>query len=308
MVDRCKIELHLHRLTTPSGEVPLSVLAEVAKHINDLALRLARQIVDATGAGRTPKTVERAAQLSLVGLGKGSTKLHLAGPERQQETFPEWEEFDVNLELFEAINDVFDQLAHDRVPELSSPAHDSLRSLLLVFDDRRTDHPIDLSIQTEIPGRPAHRTRLPRNSAFRDVINPPALVAETLFELAPTTTKAIGRLYSLDLNSGLFRIEDDIKSSIALTVPEDDRDDVSRLVGQQVVVEGHPQFDERGRLKRITDPRVMPSSLPTGLDWKQEVTDIGELLDGAEPYDPDDPGLEDLTDAEFDAFLDAINS
>lgn len=298
---RCTLELHLIGLAVADGEIPLAQLADISRYAQEFALRTARALVAAAGPGRTPRSVDSSAQLTLSAVTPGSTVLKLSGPERQDQLPLGGDEFaDLSDRVFDAIGATFETLATGTPPTTSRPALESLSGLLRAAGRGGAQ----LEVITRVPGG---RTR----SASLAPTEAAALIDVSLPSEPPTVERVTltGELYRVDTHTGMFRIEDDLGSSIEAVVTNELRA-VARLVGTRVVVTGEAEVEPNGRVVKVLHAMVQPSESIEGLDVEafRRPVDRNALLATAEPFDADSPGVEGVDADEIDAFLAAINS
>jgi hypothetical protein len=248
MAQRRRPTLHL-RLTSRDerdGEIPLTELAKVAEQTQRVVTRIARGMIDDRGPGRLRQNVAAATTLSLIGLRSGSTVLDIALPEAAADVLSVE---DMPAELGETALAVL-------VESLEILSEDEPRPVLPVGVDDRAVQDIDdwlrsvrgysritlnaqlsrSTLQAEITPRTA-RTRL------KAAESQPSIPYVSADHQALT-----GRLYALNLRTGTFKIEDDARHSIRLTVPEDVRADAAQLINTRVRAYGRAALDQRHRL------------------------------------------------------------
>lgn len=281
-----ELELRLIEASAPDGEIRLSDLAEIARTLQELSLRIGRHYADAAGPGRTHHTIEDLSQLRLSGLATGSTRLLVArGPT---------DALDLELpdarELDRRFWEVIDGIGHDRRPEWVTDliAHSAagfltaLRAsaprVVATMGDRR---------RVEIDAR-ASRTATWMTA-----------------RIAPgEQTVVAGRLEKVDLSSHAFRIRDDVGNTLALKdVPNDST--AARLIGARVLSSGTAIRNQSGQLTGVRAASVEADESMTS--WRiPSAVPIGRLVASA-PGPSADHALE-LTDEEFAAFLESARS
>lgn len=294
-MQRSTMEFRLGDLSDGDGEIELERLALLAKHVHEFALRTARWLAGSPGPGRTSDAVARSARLTLTRLEPGSTVLEFAAPTRP-DGFPLGTDLaDLSDRVVGSMGDAFIALEAGLVPSTSEPAVESLRGLLGSIDGAR------LQTVTRVPGSSVRTARLVPRLALTvfdaTPIEPPLAGESDVFS---------GRLYSIDVDSGHFRIKDDLGTSILLHLAGEPLD-VADLVGGQVDVSGVPSYDASGRLLRVEDAVV---SKATGWDDDEfrSPTDVEALVAAAQPFDPDVDGISGMDVDEVDALLAALNA
>jgi len=296
MPRRSTLELRLTGLSAADGEIPLVQLAALAAHAQELALRTARALVGAAGPGRSHQSVEDAACLSMTGITTGSTVLKLAGPHRE-DTLPLGDEFvDLSDRVFESIGLSLDSLAQGRVPDTSGPALDSFRGLFRAAALNGGE----LETTTTVAGGKPRRACLNPADAGEIVES-----ARSACQPEAVPRVVSGRLYMVDIRNGRFRIEDDLGTTIDLVVAGDPAA-VAGLIGSRVEAEGTAEYDSDGRLLRVGSA-VLAAATPipsAEAFWKPR--SLEELLEGSQPYDASESGIEGVDSEEIAAFLKAI--
>lgn len=296
MPRRSTLELRLTGLSAADGEILLGQLAELARHADQLAQRTARALVDAAGPGRSQRSVEDSARLTLTGITAGSTVLKLAGPDRE-DTLPLGDEFaDLPDRVFESIGSSLDSFAEGRLPAAGGPVLDSFNGLFRAA----ALHGGGLETTTTVAGCEPRRARLNPADAG-------AIAESARHDREPESEPAAvsGRLYMVDIRNGRFRIEDDLGTTIDLAVAGDPVA-VAGLIGERVVARGDAERDANGWLLRVNDAVLEAATpIPGAADfWRSR--SLEELLATVEPYDSAEPGIEGVDSDEIAAFLKAI--
>jgi hypothetical protein len=185
--------------------------------------------------------------LSLVGLGAGSTVLDIALPEAA----------DDQLSADDMPQDLGEMALTAFVESLAVLHDDESQPVLPVGVDDKAANEVDgwlrvLSSYSQVEvsaqlGREAvqHFAIAPkdaRNKLKRASGQP------VLPYISADNQSLTGRLYALNLRTGTFRIEDDARHSIQLTVPEDVRTEAAQLVNTRVRAIGRAALDRRHRL------------------------------------------------------------
>ncbi len=112
-----------------------------------------------------------------------------------------------------------------------------------------------------------------------------------------------GSLCKVGLNTHRLQVQDDVGHQVALPRVSNDAE-VSRLIGNYVMVTGVPERDALGRLTHIHDAVVASAPDPLGGSAVPAAVSLDEILGTAPGVEPG--GIEGLTDAEFDSFLKAM--
>ncbi len=300
--DRSSIRLRLLGADYPNGEIPLSHLARIAEGAQLVATRLARSQAGQSGPGRTQRPLADGVRLMLISIEPGSTQLLIAGPahDPQLELGPGYEEL-VDRTLAQITNGLDASATGGELPaEFDDLARRGMVEWLQALGDAAPEVEIESTVGGRVPRllrfRPAEaRTHLTSQPAADELPRPPVEIE--------------GVLYSVNLHTGHYRIEDDIGSSIDLTSDELDSDTIGALLGKRVRVVGVASRDEKGRIKDVKATSMAPASDVIGLDpgqyWSDEA-ERGRILD-AEPLDSiSELSIEGVTDDEIDEFLKAI--
>jgi len=258
-----ELELRLIGAAAPDGEVRLNDLAELAAGLQELSLRVGRELHRRAGPGRTHQTVEALTEMRLSGLSKGSTRLHLArGGE---------DELDLDLVQAREIDTKFWEVVEG------------------VRTNERPEWVTDLIAESAGKLVMALKSSAPQVELVRGDNPPMRLETQTLRKevwLATPDDRAAeevvvtGILEAVDLRSGRFRIRDDVGTRIALDDVVD-RDSVAPLINHRVRAVGVGVLGPEGQLKAVTEPSIEQESLPdswskfaTG-DWSAELSKPG---------------------------------
>ena len=119
----------------------------------------------------------------------------------------------------------------------------------------------------------------------------------------PELVTFIGRLYAVNLKTHHWQVQDDVGHQVALPKMSDDAV-AGPLLDHYVTVTGMPEHDVRGRLSHIHDAAIGAAPDPLGGNSVPEAVALEEILASASGIEPG--GIEGLTDAEFDAFYEAM--
>jgi hypothetical protein len=262
-------------------------------------------MIDDLGPGRLRQDVSEATTLFLVGLRSGSTILDIALPQYAEDILSTE---NMPVELGEmALTVVADSL--------EILAEDEPTPVLPVGVDDRAIQDIDewlralrgyqtVTVEAEVSRKSFQAEIVPKEARkrLRNASSQPSIPYISADHQALT-----GRLYALNLRTGTFRIEDDARHSISLTVPEDVRDEAAQLINTRVRAIGNASLDERWRLiSFIVAALEQVPDLPVGQKAfferhelvvpKRSIT-ADELVAGI---------ITDITDDEIDSFMAAL--
>lgn len=281
-----ELELQLKGASAPDGEIRLSDLAEIARTLQELSLRIGRQYADTEGPGRTHHTIEDLSQLRLAGLAVGSTRLVVARGE-----FPALDaEFPEVAELDRRFWDVIKGIGSDRRPEwVSDLVADSAAGLLAALQVAAPRVVVSMGSgrQVDIDTHSSHAATW---VAFQTEYGEETVVA--------------GRLEKVDLRYHTFRIRDDVGRAFELKgIPNDSV--AARLIGTRVLARGTAIRNRSGQLIALGGSSIEPDEAATS--WQIPIAvPIGKPVASA-PGPSAVPAVE-LSDDEFAAFLEAIRS
>ncbi|MGH8930155.1 MAG: hypothetical protein ACRDZO_05840 [Egibacteraceae bacterium] len=296
---RERLSLRLEGGDYGDGEIPLLALAHIASETQQLVRRLARSLTQRSGPGRTPGSIENATNLLLIDLQPGSTMLTFASPPVVQPMLGFFEE--VGAAAFGALMDGIEALENDA--ELPAAFDDVVSKSLDGWLDAVKSAAPAAEVRAELSSRPPRVLRLEPEAAQaalarRSPNEEPSEQGERTIE---------GRLYAVNLETGRYALRDDAGNSISLTGEGIPSDAVGRFVGQRVQAEGVAHIDT-GHLQSLDVARLDLARPFEGedRDWFYRGQTLAELLEGTEPLDSlDDLVIEDLTDEEIEAFLEA---
>jgi hypothetical protein len=229
----------------PDGEIPLQDLAQIATETQRTVRRLGRALVARPGPGRATSPIEEATELSLVGLEKGSTVLKIAGPDIRADQLaldempPDLSEraLEIFVDGLEALNEGapvmplgFDEIAK--------------KSVSSWLQRMRKFHTVGISLQAGTHSKESEINPATARSRLRTVQVQPSVPFVTATEQAVE-----GILYSLNIRTGTYGIEDDSGQRIRLNLPDEIRSEAAVLVTRRVRAIGNAEIDERGRLR-----------------------------------------------------------
>lgn len=273
----------------PEGELEADDLLALVESLKELASKIGRVETMAHQVGRVPQRTRRVARL-MVGLAPGSTtvRVHRAGtPDALDFESEEETAFDETLAaLFESI------ARNDRPHWVGDPL--ALATAHLVSALQQAAQHVEFSVDGRTHGSVATR------SLRRDLWQAPRRQGSDRVEVT-------GRLYSANLHTHRFRLEDAAGSRIDLSSVVDDTA-VARLLDSIVVAVGVPEYDSDGGLVSVRNASVsgMGDSLvdPLAGALVPSVVPLEEILASAPGPDPGHAIA--LSDDEFDSFLRAV--
>jgi hypothetical protein len=288
------------------GEISLTDLAKVAEQTQRVVTRIARGMVDDHAFGRPRRNIVSATTLTLFGLRPGSTVLDIALPDTAADTLSAE---DMPVELGEmalaVLAESLELLSEsDPAPLLpvgvdSKVAADIGTWLRALRDYTR------ISIEAELNHGTIQAVFVPREAQvkLRKASSQPSVPYVSADNQALT-----GRLYALNLRTGTFRIEDDARHSIQLSVPEDLRDEAAQLVNTRVRAYGRAALDDRYRLVSFAVAAL--EQLPEYIDQaaffeRHELVVPPRVITGR---DLRAGIIQDLSDDEIAAFMAALDS
>ena len=240
------IELHLRGLATPAGTISLADLAPLAKALQLLTTRIARELGGQAGPGRTAAPIEQIAGLRLGSLREGSTTLVLSAGD---DTLPIGHP--VETETFDRFWEVVAGLGEGRRPSwVTPPVAEAALDVASALSAAQ---------QVEFTGRRAGR---PRKAVRLAAANVNRTVWRTDNEPARRPGATVtGVLDLVDLRRRLFRIRDDVGHDIALEDVENAAE-AGSLVGQRVAANGEAVLGDRGQVVRVRSARVTGVAVP----------------------------------------------
>lgn len=282
-----QFEFRLIGADAPDGKLDADQLLAIVKSLKDTATRLGRVETDAAATGRPSKQLERVATLR-IGMEKGSTRIIVErSVDESALGFDLHDEALVDIRFQELVEGIGRDERPDWVTDSQASAAAELVAAL-----RRAAPEIEFTVGGSV------------RSVFKTMeTHPETWRSAALVPPAHDTVTVAGRLEKVDLKSHDFRIRDDVGNAYSLPRVVDDVS-ASRLIGSYVSVTGVGERDARGRLAMIREPDIV--GLPDPLHGSrivQSVT-VEEVLARASGLEPG--GIPDLTDAEADAFFEAI--
>ncbi len=237
------------RLTSPDereGEITLDELSKLADQTQRVVVRIARNLVEDQGIGRVRQNLVNATRLTLVGLRPGSTILDIALSEPTEDS----------LSSLAMPGDLGEMALTVLVESLEILSENEEHPVLPVGVDETSLQQIDRWLRVlhnfssvEVAGDFNHgnlHTRVAPDLArtkLRDAYMQPSLPYVSADHQALT-----GRLYAVNLRTGLFHIEDDARHSIRLTIPEELRVEAAQLIDKRVRAYGNASLNSHHRL------------------------------------------------------------
>jgi hypothetical protein len=281
------LELRLVGSAVPDGEVRARDLAGLAAALQELRLRIGRELIEATGPGRTKQYMEELTEIRLVSIGAGSTVLTFAqGPtDKLDGVLTEERQLSERfLDTFEAISrDERPEWATDLIAESAAKLVDALKTAAPRATIRVGTRP-DIAIESDR----IHRETWTSGRIQTDEIR-----------------TAQGRLERVDLRTHEFRVRDDVGHAVDLRHVESDAV-AAKLVGQWVTASGRAVLDPSGRLVALENKQIQAVEDPAAPYADRPVVAVADLLAGSPGPDP--AGAIDFDDDEFLAFLEAARS
>lgn len=281
-----RFELHLEGMDAPEGLIDADRLVEIVKSLQEMATRLGRIETESAPTGRPSKSLGRVASLR-IGLEKGSTTIIAErdlAPNALELDLPDEEA--VDLRFAELIASIGSDVRPDWVTDSLANTADELVAAL-----QRTAPKVELKIDGINKG--SFETKAIHRETWK-----PSAPAQAEEEITFT-----GRLFAVNLNTHRLQVQDDVGNQVALPKVLNDTE-VGKLVGAYVRVMGAPEVDLAGKLTYINDASVELAPDPLSGQPFPSSTTLEEIL--ASATGPTLGGIGGLTDAEVDAFLEAI--
>lgn len=281
-----RFEFHMEGLDAPEGLIDADRLVEIVRSLQEMAIRLGRIETDSAPLGRPSKSLDRVARLR-IGLEKGSTTIiaERAVPDGALEfDLRDEEAFDRSFaELVESIG--ADQRPAWVTDSLAGPAAD------LVIALQKTASTVEVKVDGA--SKKTFETRQIHRETWK-VAAPPSPESEVTFT---------GRLFAVNLNTHRLQVQDDVGNHVALPKVLNDTE-VGKFVGAYVTVSGSPEVNLQGRLTHINDASVVLAPDPLAGQQVRRSVSLAEIL--ASAPGPTPGGIVGLTDAEAEAFVEAI--
>ena len=282
-------DLHVRLIGAPgpSGEIRARDVALLADALQELRLRIGRDLINTAGPGRTKLYMEELTEIRLSGIAKGSTVLTFAqGPTDKLDGILNEETL-----LQQRFQEIVEAIARDeRIGWVTDLIAESAARLVDGFKSAASEVIVEsgsgsaVTIQT---GR-IHRETWTSGRVQTDTI-----------------AMARGRLERVDLRTHEFRVRDDIGNAVDLRHVQEDTI-AAKLVGQWVAASGRATLTAGGRLVALEDARIEIVDDPGSPYMEGTVVTVESLL--ADTPGPDASGAIDLDDEEFAGFLRAARS
>lgn len=278
-------DFHLFGAEAPEGELDADDLIALVESVQEIATRIGRIETNAERLGRAPRRTQRVARLT-IGLSQGSTtmRVHRSGINDTLDFDSDEEEaFD------EKFADLVESFGRNERPIWVGDSLSRATSRFIVALQNAA-RAVDFVVGGEL------------RSSFET-----GRIQRDLWEVAavqgPEQIDFVGTLFSANLLTHRLQVEDFVGNRIPLPAVADDVE-AGRLLGTVVRVTGTPEYDSIGQLSAIRRASVVAAADSTdGLSVAREVP-LADILRSAPGPDPDG-GLE-LSDEEFDAFLEAV--
>lgn len=282
-----EIELRLVDAPAPSGEIAVKDLAALATALQELTTRISRDVINMPGPGRTRQFMDELSQLRLHAVEPGSTVLRFSkGPtDKLDVDLPEQAVAD------ERLWEIVQAMGEDRRPDWATD--------LIAESVGKLVNAVQAAAPTVVLGSPSR----PDVRIVSSVMHPETWTPARVHPGGIMT--ATGRLEKVDLRSHEFRVRDDVDQTVDLKHVQSDTT-AAQLVGQWVVARGEAVLHESGRLVVLDNASISRVDDPAAGYMDRSVTILDEIL--ASAPGPDIDGGIDLTDDEFQAFLEAARS
>lgn len=277
-------ELRLIGANAGDGEISLAHLAAIAASLQELSTRLVRSWDGAERPGRSRGLVDELADITLTGVGSGSTRLELRrGPDS----------LDVSVADLEQVDDRFWAL------------------IRAIGEDERPGWTTDLVADSVVRFIEAIRAAARGVGVTREgepwvEFATAAVHVDTWVRDRGLGTSAVavtGVLEKVDLHSHDFRIRDDVGKAIPLHRVADDRD-AAALVGRRVIARGVAPA-AAGPVTVVWDVHLVPDDSGLAELRVPEAQDLTALL--ASAPGPDRRDALDLDHGELVDLLAAAN-
>lgn len=281
-----QFEFHLKGVDAPDGELRADHLLALVQSLVEVASKIGRVETDAERVGRAPRRVKRVATLS-VGLAPGSTRV-LA---RRAGAGSDALDFDLADE--EAFDQTFAALVESiALDERPAWVGDSLA--LAAADLTAALQQCASEVEFKVGGdaRTTFRTTETRRETWH--VTTGTGEGEIQF---------VGQLFAVNLHTHRLQVQDDVGHSVRLPKVSNDAT-VGHLIGSRVSVVGTPEFDNQGRLVQIHRATLTAAPAALGDSGVAASLSVEQILASAPGADPG--ALDGLTDAEADAFFEAM--
>ena len=281
-----EFEFHLKGASAPEGQLDADHLLAIVTSLKEVATKIGRAETDAEAVGRPPARVQRVAKL-LIGLAPGSTTVLArrvgAGDGALDFDLPDEQAFDESFEAL--VESIADDNRQSWISDSLAIAAEGLAGAL---------QQAAREVEFKVSGQPRR--------SFRTVD-----VHRETWQVATTqdneSVTFVGQLYSANLHTHRFQIQDDVGNRVALPDVLDDTA-ARRLLGNYVTAVGSPTHNYEGRLTEIIGATIEAAPDPLDGVGISDPVSLDDILASAPGPDPGG-GLQ-LTDEEAEAFLDAM--
>lgn len=274
-----QIEFRLVGQPSPDGQILASHAASISRALEALVHRLTREAAGRAGLGRTHRVLEKLAEVRLVGLGEGSTRLYYRVGDANALEIPDPLSQDVDKLFWDVVEGLATNSRPASTTETIASATDDLVAALIQSASQ---------VEVAADGRrsPVLWTDRLDRSVWAPTTSPGA--AETVM---------IGLLEAVDLRSDHFRLADDVGNRVELL---DVRDALvaAHLAGTRVEVRGRFVPVSGSARPRIEDVVVSAAQPPLPTSTPSLAEAVAEAASAPEPT----IHLE-VTDEELDDFL-----
>lgn len=281
------VELRLVGAPLPAGQIAVTDLAAIGSALQELTTRIGREVLGASGPGRTKRFMEELSSLRLQQLTSGSTVLSFVKEplEKLDVDLPQIREADNRFwEIMRAVSE------NHRPPWVPDGIAQSAAKLISALKNAAPvailGDASDIEVQIDCAE-----------------VRAEMWVRE--FSLLNGVADAVGLLEKIDLRSHDFRVRDDIGQAVELKHVLNDAN-AARLVGHWVIAHGEGTVDASGRVVSLSNVTIESVVDPAVAYLGGEVAKLDEIL--ASAPGPDFGGGIALTDEEFDDFLRASHS
>lgn len=199
-----EFELRLIGSDMPAGEVSLATLANLVEGLQELTLRIGRDLLASPGSGRTAEAVTSITSMRLVGLAAGSTRLQFARGPVDELDLDLTASAEIDARFWEIIDGV---AANIRPPWMTDLIAESTRKVVAAL--------LSSAPAVELTRRGRQPVTIATAKLRAEVWQPAAT------DITAADVVVTGRLEAVDLRSGRFRVVDDVGHRFNLDhVPE----------------------------------------------------------------------------------------
>lgn len=280
-----QFDFHLIGANAPEGELPAEQLLELVESVKELATKIGRVETRAEPVGRAPRRTLQVARLS-IGLTAGSTTVRVrrAGVVDALD-FESEEEQTIDADFMAVIEAVARNERPGWIGDSIARAAAHVVNALQASAQQ---------VQFVVDG--VTRAEFSTAAVDRSVWQAPLRAGNQEMTF-------VGRLYSANLRTHRFAIQDALGARLELPAVNDD-DFAGALLGREVVAVGMPEYDEFGLLVALrhaaitlAPPAIKDGGVPGAVPL--------ERILGSSTGADGETGIE-LTDEEFASFLNAV--